>query len=439
MLREPDFSCAILGVGPAGSGFLFALNRLGAISRLPGPLLLIERRSRLGEGRLGEYKVSANSIARAFLECLNEPTVSDLDLGGVQPWIRALEKQRDFAPDLATVAKVLSAMTERLVQTLEERRLVVARRDATVFEVRILRPRLFEIVWSDQSGAKHSATASSIILNLGGTQSPKDAQSVLAAAGFLQASDLAALFASDPLLRLDNGNLVHQIGPVIQDSGTAILIGASHSGFSLADRLTESFDGKNLRNIIIVARTPVRLYYESVGAALTDGYNFDAKRDVCPLSGRVNRFGGLRYRTKEVAISVLSSGWIEGRATRVEVALLDGNPAGSSLLASTLAKRPVLVSCMGYRARLPHILDSQNCPVALKFDAGGLAVDSWGRVYDIDGRVVAGLHSFGLGSGLRAHPAVGGEPGYFGRLDGVWLYHFDVGERVVTGFLKGFD
>jgi hypothetical protein len=44
--------------------------------------------------------------------------------------------------------------------------------------------------------------------------------------------------------------------------------------------------------------------------------------------------------------------------------------------------------------------------------------------------------AIGLGSGYTSSPEIGGEAGFRGSVDGVWLYQNDLGEQVLGALLE---
>ncbi|BCQ47843.1 hypothetical protein ERHA55_53700 (plasmid) [Erwinia rhapontici] len=90
------------------------------------------------------------------------------------------------------------------------------------------------------------------------------------------------------------------------------IIGGSHSAISSVIRLSEIADNASLA-ITIYCRSLPRLYFETAAAAQDEGYAFDPVADVCPLSGRINRFAGLRYDSHQAALSIFRTGSVSHR------------------------------------------------------------------------------------------------------------------------------
>ncbi|MCV4860509.1 hypothetical protein OFB63_31150, partial [Escherichia coli] len=90
--------------------------------------------------------------------------------------------------------------------------------------------------------------------------------------------------------------------------------------------------------------------YESVEQAQAAGYLFDAQHDVCPVSGRVNRSGGLRYRALDIGREALCSGRVGKTGVRVQMfQTLGGRPDDHEPARLALADSAVIVQCSGYQ------------------------------------------------------------------------------------------
>ena len=51
-------------------------------------------------------------------------------------------------------------------------------------------------------------------------------------------------------------------------------------------------------SIVLLHRSPIKLYFASEENAQRCHYSYDKKNDVCPVTGRVFRYGGLRGKSK---------------------------------------------------------------------------------------------------------------------------------------------
>jgi hypothetical protein len=166
----------------------------------------------------------------------------------------------------------------------------------------------------------------------------------------------------------------------------AVVIGGAQSAFAVARTLVQS-----AQTVTLVLRGRLRVFADSESAARLESIPVEPE-DVCPLTGRVHRFGGLRFRERELALAVLA-----GREPRVTL-LQTHDPR----VAEHLARADQVINATGYEARELPIVGSPH-----------------------------GIVRVGLGSGFRPPPAFGGEPSYRGPVDGVWLYQHPLGDSVL--------
>jgi hypothetical protein len=178
------------------------------------------------------------------------------------------------------------------------------------------------------------------------------------------------------------------------------------------------------------------LFYETAEAATEAGYAFDPLKDVCPVSGRVNRSGGLRYRALDVGREALSRGHIGKTGVRVHLLQTQNGPEGQFESArQALAESEVVVQCTGYQPLLPTLTYAGGAAVSLMEVKGGLDSDPSGCPLDSNGQRLYGLHLFGLGAGLGVDPRLGSEASFDGRIYGVWQFHNDASGAVIDAVL----
>jgi hypothetical protein len=120
------------------------------------------------------------------------------------------------------------------------------------------------------------------------------------------------------LLRMSPEQLRAYFAPTLAAGGKLTVVGGSHSAFSMLENLAKALRSAGLEEMTLVHRSQIRLFYESVEQALADGYVFDHVNDVCPVSGRVNRSGGLRYSALAVGKDILDHGRIGADGVRAK-------------------------------------------------------------------------------------------------------------------------
>ena len=230
--------------------------------------------------------------------------------------------------------------------------------------------------------------------------------------------------------RLLNSTLLkggEQSKPTITADHPIVIVGGSHSAWAAAynfiDKLTETFDFEE-GSIIIMHRSPIRMYYATLQEAMDAGYTVDPVNDVCPVTGRVNRYGGLRYIVNTLAQQVVLS----GQEKRICTKMLLGGNSNSSDVVSVLSSASLIVAAIGYAARVPQLFDPRGKQMNLLSKFGQLTTNADGQCSDSNGTLLPDILAYGLGAGQFTNPEVGGESSFAGRVDGVWLYMNDMGK-----------
>ncbi len=442
-----DYSTIFCGVGPAAMGVFIAATRTGRLdSLLHRGVLLVEASATLGAGSLGRYPITANSLSEAFLEGAAAAPVRSW-LNGVlttQPAARLQRLSERRFPLLAGanfLAEIGKGLTARLSRSAQSG----VRLHTKVEGVSRRRDGLWTVSTRAESGGVVEFVAKNVVLGMGGQQLPSHYLQQEIEPGIRLAAYADKVAASDFILRASDLELTEYLwSRAREDASVEIAImGGSHSAFSTAMRLSSLIksDGKNLplMSVTIYHRSAIRLYYPSSQAAQKDDYVFDPIKNICVDSGRVHRFGGLRYDAFDFIAPVLKKtetiSWLRMR----RVGPANANPEGRSLHAE-LSSADMIVAAFGYQPRLVPTVDERGHELVFRTDPdGALSTAGTGEVLDERGRVLAGLFAFGLGSGLRRSATAGGEASYDGRLDGVWLYQHVVGEIMVDQLLGAED
>ena len=171
-------------------------------------------------------------------------------------------------------------------------------------------------------------------------------------------------------------------------------------------------------------RSPIRMYYATLQEAMDAGYTVDPVNDVCPVTGRVNRYGGLRYIVNTLAQQVVLS----GQEKRICTKMLLGGNSNSSDVVSVLSSASLIVAAIGYAARVPQLFDPRGKQMNLLSKFGQLTTNADGQCSDSNGTLLPDILAYGLGAGQFTNPEVGGESSFAGRVDGVWRYMNDMGK-----------
>ena len=193
-------------------------------------------------------------------------------------------------------------------------------------------------------------------------------------------SEQVPLLAAEKLIL--SGDFLKKGAP-IPDERVAI-VGGSHSAFSALERLLRY--GKNPGEIIIVVRSVVKVFWESVAEARENGENPDPK-SICTETGRVNRFDGIRGAAREAYLRLLKD-FPRNIVSPNETNFYDFD---------------AVIQAFGYFPREIPVFDESGNEISfLKNAAGEYVTDRFGHLLLAENsKPVHHLYRLGLGSGQK--------------------------------------
>jgi UDP-N-acetylglucosamine 2-epimerase (non-hydrolysing) len=406
--------------------------RHGVLAQLAAHgIAIVERGFEIGAGALCEYAVGSDTLAETFLECLEQ---------GAEPRLGAL-KNHEVSVRLAAYAggpaplPVVAAFVAVLGRTMQE---ILLSCGAIVLIAH-------EAVQSRKS--LDGKWCTTIIGPGGQTQDIVSERLVLATGAEQRIDDIAAE-------RIDGRTLMPALADRIMLSGEALahggakriatrlagcadpkvaIIGGSHSALACANLLLGKDTGIAFSKgaVSLLHRRPLRIFYPSVEAALTDGYTDFNLDDVCPRTHRLYRLGGFRLEARELAKQVLGIG---GATPEPRLRLCSLTGAGGHLEATQiLDEADLVIAALGYRPRGLRLLDSDGQPILLAANAarGAALVNNACRVVDQSQNPISGVFALGLAAGFVPKGPLGGEPSFVGQTNGLWLWQNDIGAMII--------
>lgn len=433
--QETSCGCVIGGAGPAGMGLLFNALKSGNLSALARDgLIIVDASADPGTGRLGQYRITANSVGDVILECLRDPALKDVFAPlEHSPAYWRIRRQAHYAPQLSDIGELLAEASRLVLDFVVQRYGVRLWRSTTITEVVREDDEFFVLV--ESQGRTRRIRCRTLILNLGGRQDPQHLVRGLAQQGLL-VPKAATIKSADELLRMNAVQLREAFASALASSGRITVVGGSHSAFSMLENLADALEFAGLQEVTLIHRSAIRLFYESAELATAAGYTFDPHQDICPVSGRVNRSGGLRYRALDIGRDVLEHSRVGKTGVRVQAFQIQGGAPGDyEGAAQALLESHTVVQCTGYQPNLPTLSYSDGTPITLREVKGGVESDCAGCPVDTAGLRLSGLHLFGLGSGLGIDPRLGSEPSFDGRIYGVWQFHNDASRAVIESVI----
>lgn len=156
--------------------------------------------------------------------------------------------------------------------------------------------------------------------------------------------------------------------------GDLVIVGGSHSAFSCVRRILDT--DASFNSVKVVSRGRVRVFYDGI-----EGYRaaprspheapVDAGRDVCPKTGLVNRYHGLRNSSRELFRRIAA-----GEVPRVGLA----TAARATEIQQLCASADTVVHAAGYRSRYPALIGAGGAVIDATDHSGILRPDADGTL-----------------------------------------------------------
>jgi hypothetical protein len=427
------FHAVFLGAGPAGTGPLVNAAQRGLLPELlDAGIAVVDRQAEMGAGTIGQYRIDSDSAGGTFLECL-----AGQESGVFAPVFgtsakRRLDEFRQAPPPLPLVGEFLGEIGRALRPCLDAHPVSCFHGHAEATEIRRTGDGLFTTTLTSRAvGTDVEIRSRYVISALGGRQDRDRARKAEIVPGLSLASGYAdRTLCSGEVLSAGGAAAVRAL--LKRHASTrVVVVGGSHSAFSAAWLLLHRVGADfGLGDIVIMHRRTPRIFYPSVVAAHADGYTDFGASDLCPLTGRVYRLGGLRWHARDLLRQI----WQLGEAPaerRVRLVALDESAVAllddAAVIIPAFGYRPVTVPIRDANGRLIELLGSGPGPHPL--------VDDQCRVLSASGDPVPGLLGIGLASGFMPSGALGGEPSNTRQTNGLWLYQNGIGARILDQLL----
>ncbi len=178
-----------------------------------------------------------------------------------------------------------------------------------------------------------------------------------------------------------------EISREIASGKPIIILGGSHSAFSVALLILDRFGSRLSTGQIQLYHRGVCLYFTSQREASESGY-FLPGAHIFRSTGEVNKFNGLRGRAKNLYQQVQS-----GIEMRVSV-------KGKNAYADFLAKAEfpaLIIQATGYKTRRIGIINHMGVPIRNLHSNKNCMVDSQCRLLDSSGEILPNLFGIGIG------------------------------------------
>ncbi|MGI4745033.1 MAG: hypothetical protein ACRYGI_13115 [Janthinobacterium lividum] len=438
MTNMIETGALIVGGGPAGLAPLLAASHLELLPRLLSDgLVVAESGGHVGAGGIGRYIINSDSSAVTFLSCVMDNPNPRLAAVAQHPTALAIAGCGRGAVPLALVGALMEQVGQALDTVVREAPGgSIMTRHTAMRTQRRADGRWSTSLRSTATGQETEIVSASVVLACGGHQPDLRLEDELVAERPLLPDYRSKLVQSDVALTAAGLTDIRRRLAGIARPRIAV-IGGSTSAVATVRLLLESLGGQlSTGAITLMHRRTLTLFYPSADAAREEGYFSFGPDDICPVSGFLFRFGGLRFDSRALVMQLLGVGG-QPAEPRVTLHRLAGDPDLDGVAFDPAESRRVLdeadvvISCLGYRPRALPILDVDGTAIRLLADQpGGALVNPQCGVVDVQGREIPGLLGIGLAAGFTPHGSMGGEPSFRGQANGLWLWQNDVGALV---------
>lgn len=408
----------IIGTGPSATGIFIAADRAGKLEQLLGheeSIVLLERVREQGSRRngLGDYKINSNSAPVDFLDTIrSNGAFSRVLKGEAAKIIDDYDRRAEPTLPLSAVGPLLEAVRSAVFKLSSSASLRIIS-DANIKAV----VRTSSGRWkSIDANGQSRAVARNVVLATGAEEVP-----------LTLTPRSGRLFLSDDIL---TERRIEELKWIIsaKDKSTIAVLGGSHAAFSVVHKLLKLLSRLDI-HLDVFFKSPIKIFYPSADAAFADGYCFDPDQDVCPQTGRVHRYGGVRHDAADIVRRIQ-----RGQEPRVSLRPYNGH---IEKIQNDLEQTDAIIQAIGRRVRKVAVLDEQGNEIGPLIDGKGkVVVDERARVVGLDGKPIPGIFGTGLGYGLTPNPNIGGEPSYKGGgVDSVNIYWGRAGEIITEELL----
>lgn len=420
-----------IGAGPAGLAPLIWAARSGALPALAASgIMVVDAQEAPGAGQIADYAIDSDTAASTFLECLTDdaPRLAALR---AHPATRRIAAYGNDAVPLSDIAVFLRLLGEATVATLRDHGIPVM----TARAIASYRTRDGWSTLVKEGYTLRHFQSKAIVLATGATQADNHLDGVTIGRLALSTLGDRLLLSSEALghrgLSAMRRRLAGRVTPRI------VIVGGSHSALAAAWRVLHELPDVDLRDdsVTLLHRRPLRPFYPTPEAARADGYvDFDDD-DICPVSGRLFRLAGFRFRARALVRAGLGIGNADPEPRLTFMPL---SAATIPAAETRLAEADLVIAALGYRPRALPLFDEHGAPIALA--SGNTAaplVNDRCEVQDAFGHRVPGVLALGLAAGFRPSGSLGGEASFSGQTNGLWLWQNGVGERIIRRLLEG--
>ena len=428
-VRSTRTALVIIGAGPAGLAPLFAAAETGRLQELlRAGVTILERGERLGCGSFGQYAIRSDSSAESLIEIVTRSREAALQNLSAHPVTAELASYGKGPAPLRLVADFLELAGNVMCRLVRESDHGVVFTGVEAVSVQRVSSSHWRIRLRHLKSLSESVLDSQCVVVATGAEQPRERLRIeeVGGATLLPRFEEKLLQSGDVLTHEGCGRVQRRLAGIARPK--IAIIGGSTSAASLAGLLLSQMPAGLLAegSVTILHRRRLNIFYETVAEALADGYTEFKPDDVCRLTGRVFRLSGFRTDSRDL---IMGARGIGGRPAdpRLKLFPLDENDTADA--ERLLLEADLIIAAFGYRPRLVRVLDTHSRELSLLRPEGSrwAVVDGRCRMLAADASPLPGLFAMGLAVGPGASWEHGGELGFQGQINSLWLWQHRLG------------
>ena len=430
----PTFETVVVGGGPGGTGPILSAIKNGQLGKLSEKgLAVIEKGSHLVRGNLTSFKINSDTLANVFFECLEgdvNTLTSFVDLMAYKDLFSEYNDRHIPLPLLESYLDLLGEKIEILISAHKSNFIFY---HSTVVSLERVEGNKWKIKCRC-NGGDYSIIAANVIMAPGANPVKPDFKNLIKKKEvneLLKGIHPDAVFYSDDLLKGYLDIILNNLFTNPAERPPVLILGASHSAFSCAWYLKQNFSN-DFGDVHIAGYDNPAIFYASSDDALIDGYTDFDQRDICPVTGRVFRLGGLRGDGRELYRRM------KGLTTPIvtDVKFWNLNSVDLDKLKSQLSGARICIVAYGYKFNMPEVITGNGTRIGFAGEKSGHWVDQSSQLVSEDGSTIQGLYAIGLSTGFIPSGELGGEPSFEKQTNGLWYYQNLLGGKIVSALIE---